>query len=258
MEAGKIRFMRLLHEELSRERVRDGIGLLAEKRLHALLKRWVEEDSTRHEVKVTGRGEKPRRFVADILTAAGEIVEVQTGKLYPLRQKLAFYMEQTHHPVTVLHPLFATKYISWLDRETGEIASRKKSPHHEGVLHGIAQLKPFIPYLGSPRFTLCLPLLEVDEYRLLDGWSHNKKRGSHRYEIIPMSLLDTCYFREKGDYAAAFPADARLEGAFTAKVFGKVTRLRGYALYNALAVFEGLGVIEKCGKEKRAALYRKI
>lgn len=258
MEAGKIRFMRLLGEELSRERERDGIGLLAEKRLHALLKRWVEEDSACHEVKITGRGEKPRRFVADILTPAGEIVEVQTGKLYPLRQKLAFYMEETDYSVRILHPIFATKYISWLDRETGEIASRKRSPHHEGVLHGIAELKPFIPYLASPRFTLCLVLLEVDEYRLLDGWSRDKKRGSHRYEILPMSLLDTCYFREKGDFAAAFPTDTRLDGAFTAKAFGKVTRLRGYALYNALAVFEALGVIEKCGREKRAALYRKI
>lgn len=258
MEAGKIRFMRLCGEELSRERPRDGIGLLAEKRLHAVLKRWVEEDVTCHEVKVTGEGKKSRKFVADVQTKEGHIFEIQTGKLYPLRQKLAFYMEETAYPVTVLHPLFASKYISWLDKASGEVKARKRSPHHESVLHGIAELKPFIAYLGSPRFTVCFVLIEADEYRLLDGWGRGGKRGSHRYELLPLGLLDTCYLARREDYAATFPDDPRLAGEFTAKEFGKVSRLRGYALYDALAVFEALGVIEKCGKEKRAALYQKI
>ena len=258
MEAGKITFMRLCYEELSRKKVRDGIGLLAEKRLHGLLKRWVIDDPACHEVRVTGRGERARKFVADILTPAGEIFEIQTAALYPMRQKLAFYMEETDHPVTVVHPLFAVKYISWLDPESGEVTARKKSPLHQTPLHALAELKPFVSYLASPRFSLCLPQIEVDEYRLLDGWSRDKKRGSHRYELIPLSLLDTCYLRCRADYAALFPTDARLGGAFTAKTFSRVTRLKGYALYDALAVFEALGVIEKCGKEGRASLYRKI
>ena len=254
-EAGKIRFLRLAHEELSREKTRDGIGLLAEKRLHGLLKRWVLDDAACHEVKVVGRGEKKRRFVADILTPEGEIVEVQTGKLYPMRSKIAFYMEETDHPVTVLHPLFLEKRISWLDAHTGEVAARKKSPLHEKPLHGLAELKPYIHLLGSPRFTVCFPSLEVEEYRLLDGWGKKGKRGSHRYELIPVALLDTLWLRTREDYAALFPADPRLAAPFTAKAFSRVTHLRGYALYDVLAVFEGLGVIEKCGKEGRAALW---
>ncbi len=257
METGKIKFMRLCYEELSREKVRDGIGLLAEKRLHGLLKRWVVDDPACHEIKVTGGGEKPRRFVADILTPAGEIFEIQTGDLYPMRKKLEFYMQETDYTVTVVHPLFAVKYISWFDPASGEVTSRKKSPLHQTPLHGIAQLKPYIAYLGNPRFSLCFPLIEVDEYRLLDGWGKGGKLGSHRYELIPMSLIDTCYLHTREEYAALFPQDELPAGAFTAKIFGKVTRLRGYDLYDALAVFEALGVIEKCGKEKRAALYRK-
>lgn len=257
-ELGKIKFLRLCHEELSREKVRDGIGLLAEKRLHGVLKRWVCDDAACHEVKVAGKGEKPRRFVADVLTPAGEIFEVQTAKLYPLRKKLAFYMKETDHSVTVVHPLFAIKYISWLDPSSGEVTSRKKSPLHQTPLHALAELKPYLAYLGTSRFSLCLPLIEVDEYRLLDGWGKGGKRGSHRYELMPISLVDTCYLRAREDYAALFPAVPALEVPFTAKVFGKVTRLRGYDLYDALAVFEGLGVIEKCGTEKRAALYRRL
>ena len=258
MLADKICFSRLLGEELSREKVRDGIGLLAEKRMHGVLKRWVIDDPACHEVKIVGRGDKPRKFVADVLTPEGEIVEVQTGKLYPLQKKLTFYMEQTDHSVVVLHPIFATKYISWIDRESGEVVSRKKSPLHQTPLHALAELKPFIPDLNSARFSLCLPALEVEEFRLLDGWGKGGKRGSHRFELMPLALLDTHCLCAVGDYAALFPQNEEFKTPFTAKSFGKQTRLGGYALYDALAVFEALGVIERCGKQGRATLYRKI
>ena len=256
-DLGKIKFLRLAGEELSRVKTRESIGLLAEKRLHSTLKRWITEDERCHEVKITGRGEKKRRFVADILTPEGEIFEVQTGKLYPMLKKIDFYMTETEYPVTVLHPLFREKWISWLNVETGEAAARKKSPLHENPLHALAELKPFLPYLENGRFRLCLPSLEVEEYRLLDGWGKKGKRGSHRYELIPLALLDTLWLKTHEDYAAQFPKDARLAVPFTAKTFAHITHLRGYDPYNVLAVFEGLGVIEKCGTKGRATLWQK-
>lgn len=256
MIGGKAGFLRLCHEELFREKERDGIGLLAEKRLHSVLKRWICDDFSCHEVRVFDKDGKKSRFVADVLTEDGEIFEVQTGKLYPMRGKLAFYMESTAHSVTVVHPLLAQKYITWIG-EGGEVTPRKRSPQHQTALWGIAELKPYLSYLGDPRFSLLLPLIEVEEFRLLDGWGKGGKRGSHRYELMPLSLFDVCHLKTTEDYAALFPQDPLLSTPFTAKSFGKQTGLRGYALYDVLAVFEGLGVIEKCGKEKRAALYRK-
>lgn len=256
MIGGKAGFLRLCHEELFREKERDGIGLLAEKRLHSVLKRWICDDFSCHEVRVFDKDGKKSRFVADVLTEDGEIFEVQTGKLYPMRKKLAFYMESTAHSVTVVHPLLAQKYITWIG-EGGEVTPRKRSPQHQTALWGIAELKPYLSYLGDPRFSLLLPLIEVEEFRLLDGWGKGGKRGSHRYELMPLSLFDVCHLKTTEDYAALFPQDPLLSTPFTAKSFGKQTGLRGYALYDVLAVFEGLGVIEKCGKEKRAALYRK-
>lgn len=257
-DIGKIRFLRLAHEELSRIKTRDGIGLLAEKRLHSTLKRWICEDTRCHEVKITGKGEKKRRFVADILTKNGEIFEVQTGKLYPIRAKIHFYMTETDYHVTLLHPLLREKWICWLNIETGEATARKKSPLHETALHALAQCKPFLPYLGTKRFSICLPALEAEEFRLLDGWGRKGKRGSHRYELIPLALLDTLSLKERTDYVALFPTDARLNTPFTAKTFGKIAHLKGYDIYNALAVFEGLDVIKKSGTEGRAALWQKI
>lgn len=252
----RITFARLCHEELSRVKERDGIGLYAEKRLHSVLKRWMYDDFSAHEQKVPQRGGKISRFVADILTPEGEIVEIQTGELYPLVRKLAFYIEQTDFKVTVVHPLMAQKWVSWMDPATGELSARRRSPRHDTVLTGIAQLKPFARFLGDPRLTLVFPLLELDEYRLLDGGGESRKLRSHRYELLPLSLLDTAVLRAREDYLAYFPAD--LPQRFTAKIFSKYTRLRGYDLYNAIAVFEALGVIRRLGKEGRSTLFERV
>lgn len=255
MERGKIAFARLCHEELSREKTRNGIGLYAEKRLHSVLKRWVCDDFSAHEQKVRGRGEKSSRFVADVLTPAGEIFEIQTGKLYPLLKKIGFYMNETDHAVTLVHPLAAVKYVSWLDPETGELVRRNKSPRPDTVLKGISELRHFLPHLEHPRFSVLFPLIEMEEFRLLDGWSRNRKRGSHRYELLPLSLLDVCEITSGADILSYFPAT--LPDEFVSKDFKKATRLGGYALYDALAMFETLGAIERCGKRGNAYVYRK-
>ena len=251
--AEELRFSRLCHEELSRDKVREGIGLLEEKRLHSVFKRWLCDDFETHEIKITGKGAKPRRFVADVLTKQGEIFEIQTSTLYPMKKKIEFYMEQTDHPVTVLHPLIGKKQILWMHPQTGEITP-SRSPLREGVLHGIAQLKAFLPYLNNGRFHLIFPVIEAEEYRLQDGWGKGGKRGSHRYELLPRALTEVYRLTTRADFAAYLP---EMPAEFTAKEFGKATRLKGYDLYDALAVFEGLALIEKCGTRGRAALWRR-
>ena len=239
-----------------REKTRDGIGLYAEKRLHSVLKRWVYDDLSAHEQKVVGRGEKKRRFVADVLTPDGDIFEIQTGKLYPMRQKIDFYLTETDHPVTVLHPLAAEKHICWIDPKSGELVRRNKVTRPEHLLCGVAELLPFLPYLEDPRFAVVFPLLAVDEYRLLDGWGNGGKRGSHRYELMPLSLLDLVTVNTPQDILALFPAEC--PGEFVAKEFSRLVRLSGYALYDMLAIFQALGAISPDGKKGRATLWRRL
>ena len=252
--AEQLRFSRLCHEELSRDKVREGIGLLEEKRLHSVFKRWVCDDFETHEQKVPGRGEKSRKFVADVLTKEGEIFEIQTADLYPMKKKIEFYMNETDHNVTVLHPLIGKKQILWMHPETGELTPAR-STLREGVLHGVAQLKAFLPYLCTPRFHLIFPVIEAEEYRLLDGWGKGGKRGSHRYELLPRALNEVYRLSTREDFLAIFP---ETPAEFTAKEFGKLTRLRGYDLYDVLAVFEWLAIIEKCGTRGRAAVWKKV
>ena len=89
-----------------------------------------------------------------------------------------------------------------------------------------------------------------------DGGGKRRKLRSHRYELIPLSLIDTVQLTEREDYLVDFPTD--LPDRFTAKSFQKHTRLRGYALYDAIGVFEALGAVERVGKEGRSTLFEKV
>jgi len=253
MERGKIAFAKLCHEELFRQKTRDGIGLYAEKTLHGLLKRWVCDDAAAHERPVYDVDGKKSRYVADVLTDDGQIFEVQTASLYPMHRKIAFYLESTHYRVTVVHPLVGRKWVSWLDPASGEVTARNRSPLHETPVHIMGELRAFLPFLAHPRFSLLLPIVEMDEFRFLDGWSRNGKRGSHRYELMPLSLLDTVVLEKKEDYIALFPEG--LPQQFFAKDFSRATRLRGYALYDALHVFEALGVIKSGDRTKKGVAW---
>ena len=255
MIGSRITFEKLCFEELSRVKERDGIGLYAEKRLHSVLKRWMYDDLTAHEKKVPERGGKISRFVADILTPEGEIIEIQTGKMYPLARKVAFYMEKTDFKVTLVHPLVACKHVNWLEPDSGEVRERNRSPKKESLLAGVAQLKAMAQFLGDPRLAVVFPMLETEEFRLLDGWVKNPKRRSHRYELIPTALRETAVLCERQDYLALLPPE--LPARFTAKIFGKHTRLRGYDLYDAIAVFEALGAVRRLGKEGRSYVFER-
>ena len=240
------------------------IGTLREKRLHAAIKRYLCPDETCHERPVGDLlredGTKPRRMVADILTD-DHILEVQTGGFFPLREKIGWYFTHTPCRVTVVHPIPAVKYLSWIDPADGTVLSRHKSPKRGKVRDVAKELYWISDYIGDPRFSVRLLLLELEEYRLADGWSRDKKRGSNRYERFPTALLGDVTLWKAADYAAYFLPPALsspdAEGnypAFTAAAYAKATGIRGRATYSMIHLLERLELVreseEKAGRSK--------
>jgi hypothetical protein len=231
------------------------IGTLREKRLHAAVKLYLCHDETCHERPVGDLlredGAKPRRMVADILTD-GHIMEVQTGGFFPLREKIGWYLTHTPCRVTVVHPIPAVKYLSWIDPADGSILSRHKSPKRGRVKDIAKELYWMSDFIGDPRFAVRILLLELEEYRLADGWSRDKKRGSNRYERFPTALLGDVTLWTPADYAAYFLPSALsapdAEGTppvFTAAAYAKATGVRGKATYSTIHLLERLGLIRE-------------
>ena len=254
----KVEFDRVCEAAKLREKNAVGIGTYQEKTLHWVLKHFICDDETCHEIKVFHDLEEEKvggrelSHVADLLVDC-DIFEIQTGGLYPLVDKIGCYLEKTDYNVTVVCPLAARKWVSWLDPESGELLERNRSPKKQTEGDILPELFWMIPYLNNRRFRVRVMLLEIEEFRLKNGWGNGGKRGSRRYERIPTSLVDIYDFSVPADYLHLLPKG--LPERFTAKEFGSALRLRGRKVYAALKVFTELGLIAESGKIGRAVAY---
>ncbi len=236
-DAAKARFDRLCREaaEHARSNGEEGIGTLGEKRMHAVIKQYLCADHDLHEVGVRDTG-----YVADV-RIGNDVYEVQTGAFYPMKKKIAHYVEHTAYSVTVVHPISVERWVRWIDPQTGEVSPRKRSPKRERACHLLPELYCLLPYLGNERLRFRLLMIEEEDFRTLSGRRDDRKRGARLYERMPLSLLGEIEFSDPKDFACLLPTD--LPTHFTVKDLSRLTGLRGRDAYSAAHVLEKLGVI---------------
>lgn len=222
---------------------RSGIGTLAEKTLHAALKLYFEPDESKHEIKIG-------RYIADIAGDSG-IIEIQTRSFNRLREKLAAFLECSD--VTVVYPIARTKYLRWIDTQSGHATEKRKSPKLGRYYDAFAELYKIKPLLSNPRLRLCLVLIDLTEYRCLDGWSKDKKKGSTRYERIPENLAGELFLRSAADYAQLIPPE--LPRVFTAKEFAACAHISPAKARAGLNLLNSVGAVIHVGKRGREYEY---
>ena len=94
----------------------------------------------------------------------------------------------------------------------------------------------------------------MDEYRLLDGWSRDRKRGSHRYDRIPLALQDRLLLTCPRDYMQLVPAD--LPEPFTSAQFAAAAGYRKNGFSTVLLLLTEMGVLDRVGKKGNSWLYK--
>lgn len=227
------------------EHIENGIGTLSEKTIHSVLKNYIEPDSSFHEIK-TGR------YVADIRNSCG-IYEIQTRQFNKLRNKLEAFLPE--YSVTVVYPIPHIKYLRWIDTDTGEISPARKSPK-TGVFQSVFyELYKIKPYLTHPNFHLLLMLIDLEEYRFLNGYSKDRKKGSTRSDRIPTALYACEAIMSISDYQKLIPD--MLPETFTVKDYAKACHVNLTAAQPAVNVLTHIGVLEHIGKSGRAYLYKR-
>lgn len=224
-------------------RERHGIGTLSEKTVHAVLKNLYEPDEDCHEVPI-------EKFVADIYTN-NEIIEIQTRSFNKMREKLSCFLQQ--YPVTVIYPIPYQKWLIWIDEETGEFSEPRKSPVKGTEYTAFIELYKIKMFLKHENIHFRLLLLDMEEYRLLNGWSKDKKKGSHRFDRIPLHLIREVSIECKEDYMQFVPAE--LEGGFTVKDFAKTAHIKASLAGVTLNILHEVGTVEKVGKKGNAWIY---
>lgn len=243
MKVNKALFYKIVYDTTLDTHQRYNIGTYKEKKLHIMLKRYFEEDSSYHEIPING-------YIADVCRD-GVITEIETSGFSGLKPKLAAYLPE--YKVRLVYPLASAKYLSWIDPESGEISSRKKSPKKASAYNALFEMVRILPYIKNKNLTVLVPLLEVDEYRLLNGWSRDKKKGSNRYERIPTDLFDIIEFSADADFIKYIPESCKKD--FTLADFAKAAHVSSREVSGIVRVLMERGLLERTGKKGHSFLY---
>ncbi len=236
-------FLRVCDEVIGQRQGLNGIGTLGEKTVHSVLKSYYSPDNSNHEIKVGG-------FVADIYSGS-EIVEIQTRDFNKLRRKLTAFL--AFAPVTIVYPIPHIKLLRWVNPQTGEISPPRKSPKKGSPYVIFNELYKIKDFLSNPNLCLKIVLINLEEYRFLDGWSHDKKKGSSRCDRIPTELVHEIRINNLEEYQVLIPESLGLE--FTSKDFKKASGLPLHHAQTALNVLNFIEAVDRVGKRGNSFVY---
>jgi len=243
MKPNEKRFEEAKKKVIGIDRQRLGIGTLSEKTVHAILKNYYEPDEDRQEIPI-------ERYVADIYSD-GEIIEIQTRQFNRMRDKLTAFLPE--YKVTIVYPIPREKWLIWIDEESGELSTKRKSPKRGNPYMAFPELYKIKMYLRDPNLRFKLVFVDMEEYRLLNGWSKDKKKGSTRYDRIPICLAEEMEIKCLEDYLQFVPYE--LEEPFTTKDFAKAAHINASLSSVVMNLLHHVGVVERTGKKGNAYLY---
>ena len=230
----------------ARIRLRQGIGTQSERLIHSTLKYYLEPDESCHEIKIGS-------YVADIFRKdTGQIIEIQTKGFDKLRNKLEAFLKE--YSVTVVHAIVRHKYLHWVDPETGEIVSKRRSPKIGRPTDILPEIYRLPAFQNHPNLSFVALMMDMEEYRLLDGWNKDKKRGSHRMERYPIAIESMVKLQTSSDFAALLP---ELPEVFTRKNLASAIRMSATTTAYAVRVWERAGSILQVGKSGRQFTYKR-
>ena len=237
------RFEQAKQKIIGMNRERQGIGTLGEKTIHAVLKNYYAPDCEMQEIPI-------ENFVADIFTGT-EIIEIQTRSFNVMRRKLDTFLKQ--YPVTIVHPIPRIKWVSWIDEETGEASPKRKSPKKGNPYQAFVELYKIRPFLKNENLHFKFALIDMEEYRLLNGWSRDKKRGSEWFDRIPLEFVEEVCIDRREDYMQFVPFD--LPEPFTSREFAKCAKIPMRLANVVLLILTDLSVVTRVGKQGNCYLY---
>ncbi|MGN0346206.1 MAG: hypothetical protein ACI4DU_02865 [Lachnospiraceae bacterium] len=223
-----------------------GIGTLGEKTVHAVLKNYYGPQSKWQEIKIGP-------FVADICRE-GEIYEIQSKSFYLMKKKLEYFLQD--YEVTIVYPVVCEKYLRYVNPKTGEIAPPRKSIKKGHIYQIVPELYSIREFLNYPNLHFILSFITMEEYKLLDGFGKDKKKGGTKTDRIPTAILGEYHLYSIAELIRFLPEN--LPEIFTSKelsALAKCSLREAQILLNLLQYFQQ---IKHVGNKNRYHQYQKI
>ena len=220
----------------------NGINTYNENPLHAALKSYFSGPGGKFEVPVDG-------YIAD-LVQDGVLVEIQTANFGAMRRKLKSLLQK--HPVRLIHPIAAEKWIVRLDM-AGEQIGRRKSPKRGRWEHVFGELVAFPQLMQDPNFTLAVILIQEEEVRIVDGKRRRRGKDWKRSERRLLNVVDQRLFLAPGDLLREIPDT--IPTPFTTADLATLLSMPRWLGQKMAYCLRQMGAITSVGKKRNAIQY---
>lgn len=237
------RYNHIKSDIINSNREKMGIGTLSEKTVHAILKDYYAFSKDDQEVAINGK-------IVDIYQE-GKVIEIQTRAFEKMRSKLSVLLDE--YEVTIVHPIPRYRYLCWISEAGNDVISKRKSPKCGTPYSLFIELYKIKSYLGNKNLKFKIVMMDVEEYRLLNGWSKDKKKGSTRYDRIPLDYVEEFDITCLCDYLQFIPYDICDE--FVKDEFAKCAKIDKSLAGLVLHILYHIGVVDRIGKKANAYIY---
>jgi hypothetical protein len=218
------------------------LGTYREQHLHAALKEWYREEGDIVEAGVEG-------FVVDLVREQ-QLIEIQTGGFSSMRRKLDALLD--HHPIHIVHPIAAEKWIRKIDESGAEVSCRR-SPKRGIAADVCSELTSFPSLLSHPNLSLEVLLVQEEEVRRPDPTAWRKK-GWRVAERRLVGILERVRFDEPDDLLMLLPGD--LPDPFTTADLARALGRTRHAARGVAYCLREAGLLEVAGRSKAGYEYR--
>lgn len=219
------------------------VGTLAERSLHAKLKRLYTEPGDCVEEKVGG-------YWVDICRGR-DVIEIQTGSFGNMKRKLAALLED--RMVHIVHPVAVEKWITRIAADGETFLGRRKSPKRGSCYDLFDELVSFPQLLLNPRFSVEVVLVKEEEMRCEDGRGSWRRKGTSIKDHILLEVAGREVFREGRDFLRLLPAG--WTGPSTNKELAKALKQPYFRIARMTYCLSRMDAIRLTGKQGRSLLY---
>lgn len=225
------------------------IGVLAERSLHAALKKWYARPGDRVEVPLEG-------YHID-LVRGDLLIEIQTRNFFALKRKLPKLLE--NHELRLVHPIAVEKWLVRVAADGETVLARRRSPKR-GAFEDIFDELVHVPGLiGHPNFSLDILLIREEEIRRVRAVREKPARRTRfprdwdRHDHRLVEVVDSKLIRSTQDLQAFLPAN--LPHPFTNRELARALGNNYHRAQSMTYVMRQNGILDMVGKRSRSILY---
>ena len=221
----------------------NSIGTFNESSLHSTLKLWYKKLEDQLEVPV-------ENFIIDIVRD-DLLIEIQTKNFSTIKKKLEVLLK--NHRVLLIHPIVKDKWIINVDHHLTKINRKRLSPTHHSYLDIFEELIRIPDLIANPNFTIELPLVQIEEFRINDGKGSWRRKGWSIYDQRLVNVVERKVFCSPIDFLMLKPINLKtpFTNAELAHLLDKPLRLAQKMSY----CLRKMGILKVIGKSGKFLLF---